>query len=224
MSALASLVGVGRQFGAVPVFYDVSLTVSAGDTIALVGPSGCGKSTLLACLGALDRPDTGSIAIEGRPLANQSADELARVRNRSIGFVFQDHRLLSEYDVLDNVLLPSVAFPGALASARQRAADLLGRVGLADRLHARPAVLSGGERQRVAIARALVMDPALVLADEPTGSLDPKTGEVVANLLLELATSGRGALVVATHDRDLASRFRRQLVWRDGTFHEESHS
>lgn len=224
MSVLASVAGLRRQFGATPVFHDVSFTVAAGDAIALLGPSGCGKSTLLACLGALDRPDAGTIAIEGRNLADQSADELARVRNRSVGFVFQDHRLLTEYDVLENVLLPSVAFPGDLDLARRRATDLLDKVGLGDRLHARPAVLSGGERQRVAIARALVMDPALVLADEPTGSLDPKTGDIVANLLLELATSGRGALLVATHDRDLASRFRRRLVWHDGTFREESRS
>lgn len=210
--------GVTRRFGPLEVLRGVSFTLAAGQALALRGPSGCGKSTLLACLGALDAPDSGAIAIDGQALGGKSADELARLRNRSIGFVFQDHRLLPQYDVLENVLLPALAFPTDLVASRARAESLLDQVGLGERLAERPTNLSGGERQRVAIARALVMDPAVVLADEPTGNLDPATAEIVATLLLELATSGRGALIVATHDAALASRFPRQLIWRQGQF------
>lgn len=221
-TTLVEVQTVTRRFGALEVLRGVSFSLSSGEALALRGPSGCGKSTLLACLGALDQPDSGSIRIEGQDPSTLSGTALARLRNRSVGFVFQDHRLLPQYDVLENVLLPALAFPGDLVGARARAEALLGRVGLGDRLRERPLHLSGGERQRVAIARALVMDPAVVLADEPTGNLDPSTGETVASLLFELATSGRGALVVATHDAALAARFPRQLVWSDGAFREEA--
>ncbi len=200
----------------VRVLDGASLELPGGEAAAIVGPSGSGKSTLLHLIGTLDRPDSGSIEIDGRDPLALPEPELARFRNRSIGFVFQDHHLLPQYSVLENVLLPTLAFRHDGPAARERAAELLRRVGLEHRLGHRPAELSGGERQRVAVARALVNRPSLLLCDEPTGSLDGKTAESVSDLLLELHADEGAMLVVVTHSPDLAARFERRYAIEDG--------
>jgi len=199
----------------VQVLNGASLAAAAGESIAIMGPSGSGKSTLLHCIGTLDPPTSGSVRIDGTdPYALQEA-KIARFRNESIGFVFQDHHLLPQYTVLENTLLPTVAFAGA-TDGEERARTLLDRVGLGHRLLHRPAELSGGERQRVALARALINEPGLLLCDEPTGNLDGKTADAVADLLLELHTEAQNVLLVVTHDPRLAGRFARRIDLEDG--------
>lgn len=191
----------------VEVLSGVSFVLAAGEALAVTGPSGSGKSTLLHVLGTLDAPTSGRVEIDGRDPAGLSEPELARFRNRAIGFVFQEHHLLPQYTVIENALLPALAFPGDRAAARERARGLLDRVGLGHRLRHRPAELSGGERQRVAVARALVNRPGVLLCDEPTGSLDRAAAGAVVDLLFELHREERAALVVVTHDEALAGRF-----------------
>ncbi len=204
--------------GPLRVLEGVSLSLSPGESVAVTGPSGSGKSTLLHILGTLDRPTAGSVALDGNdPFALSDAD-LARFRNKKIGFVFQDHHLLPQCSVLENVLIPTLVDRDRKpADAEAYARELLDRVGLAGRLDHRPAELSGGERQRVAVARALIEKPALVLADEPTGNLDRKTAHAVGELLLELHRQQRTILVVVTHSADLAKLFPRRLEMADGT-------
>ncbi len=200
---------------AIDVLRGVSFDLPAGGSLAVTGPSGSGKSTLLHLIGTLDRPDAGALHIDGRDPSTLPEPELARFRNRTLGFVFQEHYLLPQYSVVENVLLPALAFappPGA----KERAAALLERVGLAGRLRHRPAELSGGERQRVAVARALINRPRLLLCDEPTGSLDPANAEAVASVLFELQREEAVSLVVVTHSAELASRCGRRLALRDG--------
>ena len=200
----------------VRVLDGANLEMAGGQAAAIVGPSGSGKSTLLHLIGTLDRPDSGSIEIDGLDPLGLPEPELARFRNRSIGFVFQDHHLLPQYSVLENVLLPTLAFRHDQTSARRRAGDLLRGVGLEHRLGHRPAELSGGERQRVAVARALINRPSLLLCDEPTGSLDAKTAEAVSDLLIELHRQEGAMLIVVTHSPDLAGRFERRYALEDG--------
>ena len=200
----------------VRVLDGASLEMAAGESAAIVGPSGSGKSTLLHLIGTLDRPDSGSIEIGGRDPLALPEPELARFRNRSIGFVFQEHHLLPQYTVLENVLLPTLAFPHDAGAVRARAGELLGGVGLDRRLAHRPAELSGGERQRVAVARALINRPTLLLCDEPTGSLDGKTAAAVSDLLVELHQQEGNMLIVVTHSRELAGRFARRYALEDG--------
>ncbi len=197
--------------GPVTVLRDLSLRVAAGESVAIVGPSGSGKTTLLNLLGALDQPSSGSIAIGGVPLAGLDPAAAARFRNRSIGFVFQLHYLLPQCTVLENVLVPRLAggWEESAADTRARAESLLEQVGLRDRLAHLPWQLSGGEQLRVAIARALINRPKLILADEPTGSLDPATGERIAELLLRTHAGADAALVVVTHNPGLARRMQR---------------
>ena len=203
--------------GSVQALSDVSLTVRAGESLAVVGPSGSGKSTLLNLIGALDRPTSGTVLLEGRDLAGLGESQLAELRNRRVGFVFQLHHLLPQCTALENVLIPTLAGgrPDA-AEAQVRAPRLLERVGLADRAHFRPSQLSGGERQRVAVARALVNSPRLLLADEPTGSLDRAASDELGDLLIELNRAEGVTLIVVTHSERLARRMGRFLRLRDG--------
>jgi len=208
----------GGGDGAPPVLRGVNLRVAPGESLAVVGPSGSGKSTLLNIVGALDRPSGGSVRFKGRDILAFNDRALALLRNREIGFVFQLHHLLPQCTALENVLVPTLvagaASPGE--TAEQRAARLLGRVGLADRMHYLPGQLSGGERQRVAVVRALINKPSLLLADEPTGSLDRASAENLAALLVELNREEGVTLILVTHALDLAARMGRALELRDG--------
>ena len=194
--------------GAVSVLKGITLKIEPGRSIVIVGPSGCGKSTLLNIIGGLDRPTSGRVLLDGGNLADLGDDELARIRNRHVGFVFQLHHLLPQCTVLENVLIPTLAERGGSSQqdVRERAKALLARVGLEDRTSYRPGELSGGQRQRVAVARALINRPKLLLADEPTGSLDEATSQSIAELLAELNRDEGVTLVVVTHSRELASR------------------
>jgi putative ABC transport system ATP-binding protein len=193
----------------------VSLTVAAGDYVAIVGTSGSGKSTLMHLIGALDRPTSGTLLIDGRDIATLGPAEMARLRNETIGFVFQSFHLLPRTTARDNVALPLVYRGAGRRERRERAGAMLERVGLAHRVDHRPNQLSGGEQQRVAIARALITGPSVLLADEPTGNLDTTTGQSVLTLLESLNHEGV-AVVLVTHDREVAARARRQIVMRDG--------
>jgi len=201
---------------AVPALRGVSVTIRPGDYAAVLGPSGSGKSTLMHLLGGLDRPTSGTLRIAGRDVRELSATELAGLRNRTIGFVFQSFHLLARTSAVDNVALPRVYAGVRAGERRRRAEELLDRVGLGHRLRHRPGQLSGGEQQRVAIARALVTGPSLLLADEPTGNLDSATGAEVLGLLEQLNRESGVAVVVVTHDRDVAARASRQIRMRDG--------
>jgi putative ABC transport system ATP-binding protein len=194
----------------------VDLEVVPGDSLAIMGPSGSGKSTLLGLLGGLDRPTDGGMEFAGRDVATMSDDELARVRNQVVGFVFQSFQLLPRTSAVANVGLPLVYRGLGRAERRQRAAATLQAVGLGQRMLHRPAQLSGGEQQRVAIARALVTEPAMLLADEPTGNLDSRSGEEVLGLLARLHAERGVAVVVVTHDPGVAERFDRVVIVRDG--------
>ncbi|MEV4658054.1 ABC transporter ATP-binding protein [Micromonospora sp. NPDC049301] len=194
----------------------VSLTVQPGDYVALVGPSGSGKSTLMHLLGGLDRPTGGRLVIGGRDVAALSPPEMATLRNETIGFVFQAFHLLPRTSAVENVALPLVYRGVSARQRRERAAAMLGRVGLGHRLDHRPNQMSGGEQQRVAIARALVTEPTVLLADEPTGNLDSVTGAAVLELLERLNAESGVALVMVTHDQEVAARARRRITMRDG--------
>jgi len=200
----------------VPVLRDVDLGVRAAESLAIMGPSGSGKSTLLQIIGGLDQPTSGSVLLNNRDLARLSPNELAAVRRSEIGFVFQAHYLLPQCTVWENVLAPTLAFPKPDPGAEARATALLQRVGLGTRLHHHPGQLSGGERQRAAVARALINRPSLLLADEPTGSLDFAAAQSLTELLLELNREEKVALIVATHSRELASRLGGIRVLREG--------
>jgi lipoprotein-releasing system ATP-binding protein len=201
---------IHKNFGSderlVEVLRGVSLEISAGGAVAVMGPSGSGKSTLLHIIGTLDPPISGRIIINGEEPFLLPEPELARFRNRVIGFVFQDHHLLPQYTVLENVLIPTLAFKQNGEDYETRARELLEKVGLSHRLDHRPAELSGGERQRVAFARALINKPSLLLCDEPTGNLDHATANSVASLLFELHREEQNILIVVTHSMELAGR------------------
>ncbi len=204
------------------VLHDLTLEVREGETVAILGASGSGKSTLLHLLGGLDKPSSGSVSLLRSQLNQIDESERCRLRNETLGFVYQFHHLLGEYTALDNVAIALRIRRVSLADARARAKRLLETVGLSQRLHHLPAELSGGERQRVAIARALVTEPKCVLADEPTGNLDQENSDVVFNLLLEQVRVRNAALVLVTHDRELASRCDRQLLLRLGRLEDVS--
>ena len=205
-----------KDFGAVKVLRNVSLRLTGGTSVVITGPSGSGKSTLLHIIGTLEAPSNGIVEINNINPFTLSEPELAAYRNSVIGFVFQEHHLLPQYSVLENVLIPTLAFKQG-ADATERAVQLLKRVGLTDRQSHRPAELSGGERQRVAIARALINQPDILLCDEPTGNLDTATTATVANLLFELHRTEKTLLIVVTHNLSLTSRFDRHLQLVDGT-------
>jgi lipoprotein-releasing system ATP-binding protein len=211
---------VGGDGGLLTVLDGVSLQVAQGEMVAVVGASGAGKSTLLHLLGALDRPTRGRVLVRDAALDGLDDESLAKLRNRSIGFVFQFHHLLREFSALENVMIPLRIGGWDSAKARQRARDLLERVGLGGRMSHRPSALSGGEQQRTAVARALAVDPAIVLADEPSGNLDHTNAERLHDLFEELASDLEIAMVIATHNRALASRADRVLLLEDGRLSE----
>jgi putative ABC transport system ATP-binding protein len=200
----------------------VDLAVEAADSLASMGPSGSGKSTLLGLIGGLDRPTSGQVLFDGRDVADLDDDELAEVRNRTVGFVFQSFQLLARTPAVANVGLPLVYRRLARAERRRRAVEALEAVGLGHRLTHRPSQLSGGEQQRVAIARALVTEPRMLLADEPTGNLDSRSGEEVLDLLVRLHDERGVAVVVVTHDPAVAGRFGRKVEVRDGRLSAEA--
>jgi lipoprotein-releasing system ATP-binding protein len=205
--------------GPLPVLSDVSFSLEPGDAAAIMGPSGSGKSSLLYVLGALEPPSSGTVTLDGQDPFQLPADGLAAFRNRSVGFVFQDHCLLPQCTVLENVLIPTLVAPDGAADAVDRARRLVDQVGLSARSDHRPGELSGGERQRVAIARALVRAPRLLLCDEPTGNLDRTSADQAAALLLDLHRQQHGILIVVTHNADLAARFPIRLELRDRQLH-----
>jgi ABC-type lipoprotein export system ATPase subunit len=221
---LLKLVNVTKRYdspanaGALTVLNEVSLEVARGESLAIVGPSGSGKSTLLHIIGTLDRPTSGSVSLDGQDLNALDDLQIAAVRNRQIGFVFQAHYLLPQCTVWENVLVPTLACSdaGLRDGAGDRAKRLLKRVGLGERESHRPSELSGGERQRVAVVRALINQPQLLLADEPTGSLDHASAQELGQLLLELNREEGVTLIVVTHARDLARRMGRVLELTDG--------
>ncbi len=198
------------------VLEQVDLKVYPGEQLAIVGSSGSGKSTLLHILGTLDKPSAGQVLLEGEDLYKASASRQAQLRNQAMGFIYQFHHLLPEFNALENVAMPGLIAGRPKAEVRAQARALLERVGLGHRLDHTPAELSGGERQRVAIARALINSPKVVLADEPTGNLDAHSGEAVYELIRELASQLGTAFVVVTHDHQLAARMDRQLQMVDG--------
>jgi len=193
----------------------VTLSIESGEFIAIIGPSGSGKSTLMHLLGCLDTPTSGQLTIDGVDVSKAGSDELARMRNSRIGFVFQSFNLLPKFDVLRNVELPMVYAGVSAKTRRERAMEAIEQVGLTHRVHNNPLQLSGGQCQRVAIARALVNNPKIIFADEPTGNLDSHTGEAILSLFRELSESGR-TIVLVTHDNDIAARLPRRIEMRDG--------
>jgi lipoprotein-releasing system ATP-binding protein len=202
--------------GPLPVLRDLNLKVEKGEALAVMGPSGSGKSTLLHILGTLDPPSTGTVQLNGQDPFFLSEPELADFRNRAIGFVFQDHYLLPQCSVLENVLIPTLVSKDNASEMESWARTLLERVGLSNRLEHRPAELSGGERQRVALARALIHRPSLLLADEPTGNLDRRSAQAVGQLLIDLHRQEQTILLVVTHSPELAKMFARRMEMIDG--------
>lgn len=225
---LLQLTGVTKRYdgaaaaSAPPVLADINLELARGESLAIVGPSGCGKTTLLNIIGTLDRPTAGQVRLEGQDLTALDERQLAELRNRQVGFVFQMHHLLPQCTVFENVLLPTLASANEVLrdGAPKRAQRLLERVGLGARLNHRPGQLSGGERQRVAVVRALINEPQLLLADEPTGALDRASAENLAQLLVELNRETGVTLIVVTHSLDLARQMGRTLELRDGRLRE----
>ena len=211
---------VGGDGGAINVLSGVDLSVSAREMVAIVGASGAGKSTLLHVLGALEKPTKGYVVIGGDPISGLEEEQLARLRNRSVGFVFQFHHLLREFTALENVMMPLRIAGKSVAQARSRAEELLARVGLSGRMQHLPSELSGGEQQRTAVARALAMDPKVVLADEPSGNLDLANGEMLHDLLSEVVNDLEIGMVVVTHNRSLAARAGRVLLLEGGRLRE----
>lgn len=211
---------VGGDGGTINVLSGVDLSLSPREMVAIVGASGAGKSTLLHVLGALDKPSRGYVVIGGEPIHGLDEEQLAALRNRSVGFVFQFHHLLREFTALENVMMPMRIGGRSVAEARSRAAELLSRVGLSGRMHHLPSELSGGEQQRTAVARALAMDPKVVLADEPSGNLDLANGEMLHELLSEVVNDLEIGMVVVTHNRSLAARAGRVLLLEGGRLSE----
>ena len=204
------------------VLKQVSFSMQPSELIAIVGSSGSGKSTLLHTLGGLDQPSSGEVFIKGQSLQQMSPNALAKLRNQYLGFVYQFHHLMADFTALENVMMPMLIGQQNKTEAQERAEQILSAVGLQHRISHRPSALSGGERQRVAIARALVNNPALVLADEPTGNLDHKTTESIFELIQQLNQEKQIAFLLVTHDLNLAEKLNRRLIMQDGVLREEN--
>ena len=208
--------GIHKSYGSLEVLKGIDLHINKGEVVSIVGPSGAGKTTLLQIIGTLDRPDTGSIQIDGIDVTNLSSKKLADFRNQHIGFVFQFHQLLPEFTAIENIMIPAYIAGLSHRQAKQRAKELLDFMGLAERATHKPNELSGGEKQRVAVARALVNHPAVILADEPSGSLDTKNKEELHQLFFDLRDKFGQTFVIVTHDEQLASITDRTIHLRDG--------
>lgn len=207
---------ITKSFGTLQVLRGVSLTIEKGEIVAIIGKSGAGKTTLLQIIGTLDRPDSGSVVIDGTDVLHLGERELAEFRNRHIGFIFQFHQLLPEFTALENVMMPALIHRDSREQARQRATQLLTDLGLADRMSHKPNELSGGERQRVAAARAMMMNPDVILADEPSGSLDEANKHELHALLRDMRESFGQTIVIVTHDKELAAISDRIITLSDG--------
>lgn len=213
---MIELKGINKSYGNLRVLDDVSLSIGSNEIITIVGPSGAGKTTLLQIAGTLDRPDSGSVLYDGEDIARFNDRRLSAFRNRNIGFIFQFHQLLPEFTALENIMIPALIAGDSKKAARQRAEELLEFMGLAERAGHKPAELSGGEKQRVAVARALVNNPDVILADEPSGSLDSKNKEELHQLFFDLRDKFGQTFVIVTHDEQLASITDRTIKMRDG--------
>ncbi len=214
---MIELKGITKSFGTLQVLNGIDLTIKKGEVVSIVGPSGAGKTTLLQIMGTLDKADTGSIAINGTDISRLKEKELAAFRNRQIGFVFQFHQLLPEFTAQENVMMPALIAGTSSAEATRRAQETLEFLGLAERAHHKPAELSGGEKQRVAVARALINNPAVILADEPSGSLDSRNKEELHQLFFDLRDKLGQTFVIVTHDEGLAQLTDRTIHMVDGT-------
>jgi lipoprotein-releasing system ATP-binding protein len=208
--------GITKSFGSLQVLKGIDLGIEKGEVVSIVGPSGAGKTTLLQIIGTLDRPDSGSVRIDGNDVTQLSQRKLADFRNRHIGFVFQFHQLLPEFTALENILIPAYIAGTSKKAARQHAEELLSFMNLTDRAHHKPSELSGGEKQRVAVARALINNPAVVLADEPSGSLDTQHKQELHQLFFDLRQQFGQTFVIVTHDEQLAQLTDRTIHLRDG--------
>ncbi|RRC99805.1 ABC transporter ATP-binding protein [Prevotella sp. OH937_COT-195] len=212
---------IKKSFGSLQVLKGIDLHIDKGEIVSIVGPSGAGKTTLLQIIGTLDKPDSGTVCIDGVDLSSLSSGKLADFRNRHIGFVFQFHQLLPEFTAIENIMIPAYIGGTKKNEAKKRAKELLDFMGLADRAEHKPAELSGGEKQRVAVARALINNPEVILADEPSGSLDSKNKAELHQLFFELRDKFGQTFVIVTHDETLASITDRTIKMRDGLLEDE---